>query len=1034
MKLTLSPRVVRGPFAFAFGFLLALCLGLAGCASPPLASGYAANPTDTPNAIDTQQAVGRDKPAPAGVSGKLAGPMPETVVARPYSGLHLPERRGNINAPDTTAPSAGLRQFTADGHVLGFADGSVLVATGNHSLKVEFVNANPVAPQSDQPGGDGKDNKAPALSEVRYPGLWQGIDLAYKADPNGIAETVWKLEPGADIHQARLRYNRPLTLNQDGSLNIRYPIGNLTESAPIAWQEKNGQRQPVAVAFALNGAQELGFKLGDHDPALPVWIDPTLSWNTFLGGTRYAGIGDTGNAGNAIAVDGSGNVYVAGQSDATWGSPQRAFAGGGYDAFVAKLDSKGQLVWNTFLGGTGSDLGHGIAVDGNGNVYVAGSSSATWGSPQRVFGGCSVGVPLVGDSSGCDAFAAKLDNSGQLVWDTFLGGAGYDVGWAIAVDGSGNAYVAGGSNATWGSPQRAFGSGEDAFAAKLDDTGQLVWNNFLSTTFDIGEGRAIAVDGDGNVYVAGSSYATWGSPQRAFGGGAEAFAAKLDSLGQLVWNTFLGGAGEDEGYAIAVDGSGNAYVAGRSRASWGSPQRAFGSNLYDAFAAKLDSTGTLVWNTFLGRDPIFDEGRAIAVDSGGNAYVTGYSGHAAKLDNSIGQLVWNTSLGSTLLSFEKGNAIAVDGSGNVYVAGINNSFTPGSSQMQSNAFVAKLAGDVVSKANQTITFGPVPSVTVGGTAAVSATGGASGNPVVFASTTTGVCTVSGNTVTGVSAGICAITADQAGNASYNAAPQATQRFSIGQPALQSQTISLGTAPTLLVGGSGTLSATGGASGNPVVFASTTTGVCTVSGNTVTGVSAGICAITANQTGNASYNAAPQAILNFTVSLTNNPQRDAAAECLFNWAEKNYSHLFGPSGIATQTFGVYNYRHYADTNGYLGVSSADEHVYYQGADGILQDEGALSEWLPKAGCAATPPPALNASECLFNWAEKNYSNLFAPVGAVTSTWETYNYRHYATTNAYLGVSTSDNHVYYMGPDGEMADQGPTSKWLPLAGCQ
>ena len=412
---------------------------------------------------------------------------------------------------------------------------------------MEFVSANPVAPQSDQPGGDGKDNQAPALTEVRYPGLWQGIDLAYRADPNGIAETVWKLEPGADINQARLRYNRPLTLNQDGSLNIRYPTGNLTESAPIAWQEKNGQRQPVTVAFTLDGAQELGFKLGDHDPALPVWIDPTLRWNTFLGGTDH-------DSGDAIAVDGSGNVYVTGTSD-TWGNPQRAFGSG----FVAKLDNTGQLVWNTFLGGTYWDKGNAIAVDGNGNVYVVGYSSSTWGSPQRAFG------------SGEDAFAAKLDSKGQLVWNTFLGGAGYDGGRAIAVDGNGNAYVAGRSSATWGSPQRLFMGasdypfgGGDAFAAKLDNNGNLVWNTFLGGT-DIDYGLAISVDSSGNVYVAGGSlFSTWGNPLRSFELAADAFVAKLDGSGHLVWNTFLGGAGYDHGNAIAVDGSGNVYVAGTS--------------------------------------------------------------------------------------------------------------------------------------------------------------------------------------------------------------------------------------------------------------------------------------------------------------------------------------------------------------------------------------------------------------------------------------------------------------------------------------
>ena len=367
-------------------------------------------------------------------------------------------------------------------------------------------------------------------------------------------------------------------------------------------------------------------------------------------------------------------------------------------------------------------------MDGNGNVYVAGESYDSWGSPQRAFG------------SGEDAFAAKLDSKGQLVWNTFLGGAGYDGGRAIAVDGSGNAYVAGFSTATWGSPQRAIGSGEDAFAAKLDNTGQLVWNNFLSSTrFAYAEGRAIAVDGGGNIYVSGMCFGTWGSPLRAFSGGnTDGFAAKLDSLGQLVWNTFLGGggsdssngiAGEDEGNAIAVDGSGNIYVSGISRASWGSPLRAFGGGSTDGFAAMLDSTGTLVWNTFLGV-AMYDQGRAIAVDGGGNVYVTGHSGYAAKLDNSIGQLVWNTSLGGTGLSSEKGNAIAVDGNGNVYVAGFNISYLGG---WNSQIFVAKLANGVTpttttvtANANlatygQTVTF----------TASVSGSGGTPTGTVTF---------------------------------------------------------------------------------------------------------------------------------------------------------------------------------------------------------------------------------------------------------------------------------------------------------------
>ncbi len=168
----------------------------------------------------------------------------------------------------------------------------------------------------------------------------------------------------------------------------------------------------------------------------------------------------------------------------------------------------------------------------------------------------------------------------------------------------------------------------------------------------------------------------------------------------------------------------------------------------------------------------------------------------------------------------------------------------------------------IAKANQTIAFGTSPSVIVGRTGTVSATGSSSGNPVTFTSTTTGICTVSGSTVTGVAAGACTIAANQEGNANYNPAAQVTQTFSVGKG---SQIINFGTAPSVTVGDIGTVSATGGSSGNPVIFTSTTTSICKVSGNTVTGLAAGSCTIAANQSGNANYNAAPQATQQFNVT-------------------------------------------------------------------------------------------------------------------------------------------------------------------------
>ncbi len=170
---------------------------------------------------------------------------------------------------------------------------------------------------------------------------------------------------------------------------------------------------------------------------------------------------------------------------------------------------------------------------------------------------------------------------------------------------------------------------------------------------------------------------------------------------------------------------------------------------------------------------------------------------------------------------------------------------------------------------QTIAFGAAPTLAVGGTGTVSATGGASGNPVTFASQTTGICTTggtNGSLVTAVAAGTCTIAANQAGNANYNAAPQLTQTFNIGQG---TQSIAFGAAPTLAVGGTGTVSATGGASGNPVTFTSQTTGVCTTggaNGSSIAAVGAGICTIAANQAGNANYNAAPQLTQTFSIGM------------------------------------------------------------------------------------------------------------------------------------------------------------------------
>ncbi len=582
-----------------------------------------------------------------------------------------------------------LLQYTSGGHILGFRQGEMFLAAMDHALKVEFVDGNPVVPKEEgaldkgqkseaqrhkgteagkqltQKGSE--DGKAKPLGSIRYANLWEGVDLVYEREQGGVAKSTYYVAPTSSrgtkggVNQIRLRYNVSVQIDKSGSLLLAFETGQLKESAPVAWQEINGNRVYVDVRFSQLGEKEIGFQAGQYDASYPLVIDPTLSWNTFLGEST------DDDFAYGVAVDSSGNVYVAGYSFVTWGSPVRAYTGN-EDAFVAKLSNAGALTWSTFLGGSGADIGYAIAVDSSGNVYATGYSSATWGSPVTAY------------TSGKDGFAAKLSSAGALTWHTFLGGSGTDdEGYNIAVDSSGNVYAGGFSNATWGSPVRAYTAGYDAFAAKLSSAGALTWNTFLGGTGAETRG-AIAVDSSGNVYVAGYTDATWGSPVRAYTSGADSYAVKLSSAGALTWNTFLGGTGADAAESIAVDSSGNVYVSGSSGATWGSPVTAYTSGV-DGYAAKLSSAGALTWNTFIGGSGN-DTAYGIAVDSIGNVYVSGKSGAtwgspgraytsgtdgiAAKL-SSAGALTWNTFLGGSGTDTIRG--IAVDSSDNVYVSG-----------------------------------------------------------------------------------------------------------------------------------------------------------------------------------------------------------------------------------------------------------------------------------------------------------------------------------------------------------------------------
>jgi len=591
-------------------------------------------------------------------------------------------------AKAAAAAPADLLQFTAGGHALGFAASGMYAASGSHALHVDFVGANSVRPQVSGQDNASPGGRAAALSQVTYTDLWDGIRLAYTAEAGSLYTTTYTLAPGANPADIRLRYNAPLSLNKDGSLGIAFETGSMTESALVAWQEINGRRVTVEAAFKVSG-EEVSFALGAYNPNYTLTIDPSLIWNSFLGGTA------SDDYAYSVAVDSNSNVFVTGTSSTTWGDPARAFTGG-KDAYVAELNSTGSLVWSTFLGGSGDDTGYGITLDASGYLYVVGESTATWGAaPVRAYTG------------GTDAFVAKLNASnGAFAWNIFLGASGNDEGRGIAY-GSGYVFVTGDSVAAWGCLNASlppctvppFSGSSDAYVAELiASSGVLYSNIFLGGTLP-DYGRGVAVQGSETsmkIFVTGSSYGSWScaSPctQRGYTAGVDAFVASFYLIYAeltLSWNSFLGGSGDDYGNGIAVDASGNTYVTGFSNASWGSPTRSYtGPTGWDGFAAKLSSSGTLQWNTFLGGDN-FDYGNGIAVDAdGANVYVTGrskaawtctdtpctglaytgdYDAFAAKINASTGILAGNTFLGGS--GEDIGYGIAVGADGHVYMAG-----------------------------------------------------------------------------------------------------------------------------------------------------------------------------------------------------------------------------------------------------------------------------------------------------------------------------------------------------------------------------
>ena len=654
----------------------------------------------------------------------------------------------------------------------------------------------------------------PTYDSVSLGEVYKGVVFRLKAYGDNV-EKLFCVKPGAspEIIKAQLDGGKSLRVNQDGQLEADTDLGLVKFTRPIAYQEIEGKRIDVAVEYKIHGAEReegqgageqvrtrnskleasnpkpeapnskltYGFTVASYDKTKDLIIDPLLA-STYLGGSNV----DTGNA---IAIDASGSVYVTGYTfsldfPTTSGAYNTAYNGGS-DIFISKLNSGlTSLLASTYLGGSigvlgksAIDIGTSLAIDTSGNVYATGYTRSidfptTSGAYNTVYNG-----------DGGDAFISKL-NSGltNLLASTYLGGEDYDYGTSLTVDTNGNVYATGYSGSTI-SVDRF-----NVFVAKLNSTltSLLALVNLGGAGFDYG--YSIALDASGNVYVAGNTASkdfptTSGAYDTSHNGSSDVFISKLDGgLTSLLASTFLGGYSDDGFYnvSVALDTSGNVYVTGDTDSDdFPTTSGAYDTSkdrFDDVFISKLDGgLMSLLASTYLGGSD-YDRGHSLTLDTSGNVYVKGYTlyknfpttsgaydtslygadAFISKLDSGLTSLLASTFLGVNLSDF--GQGITLDTSGNVYVMGytyaIDFPTTSGaydtSYNGSSDIFVSKFDGDLSIDTSCTYFVAPTSESfsSGGGTGSVGVTTSSGGCSWTAVSNTAWITITSGDSGTG----------------------------------------------------------------------------------------------------------------------------------------------------------------------------------------------------------------------------------------------------------------------------------------------
>lgn len=672
------------------------------------------------------------------VAAALPLPTP-AASATPFG----PAGDGLAFEPNLGQLAAGVAYAArAPGFFLLVADDGALVAVDPAGARVEvrFVGArvSRIDALEPQPGVHhyllGDDPSAWVANVPRYGRLvlrdaWPGIDVAVRGGAGGEPEYDLLVAPGADLSRARVAFRgAEAALATDGSLTA----GFLTQRAPVAWHETAGAREVLPARF-VRLAEGFGVEVDGRDPRRPLVVDPVLSSSTYLGGA-----GDDAALAVAVAPDGGARVVgsTTSASFPTLAALQPA-RGGGRDAFVAAFAPDGSLLYSTFLGGAADDVAEDVALDADGTLLLAGSTTSSDFPTASPFQAANRGRS--------DAFAARLAPDGSaLAWSTYLGGSaagspswGNDFAYGVAAGPTGEVCLGGRTESTdfptaaAAQPARA-GTPADAFVACFAaGGGMLAFSTYLGGTA-IDAAHAVAVDAAGTVFAAGMTgsvnFPTPAAFDATFNGINDGFLARYSASGALLSSTYLGGAKDDIAWDLALDPLGAPHVAGRT---WSvdfpvlDPTQPFSNhqavpggephehNKADGFVLRFaPDAGALSWSTWIGGEG-WEEALALSVDANGVATV---AGRTESFDFPVVEPLQATKADPGLFVFDAfvaryapdgrsvafatyvggagggtlGNAVGADATGRIWLAG----------QTSSTAFPARAAHDASANGGQ----------------------------------------------------------------------------------------------------------------------------------------------------------------------------------------------------------------------------------------------------------------------------------------------------------------------------------------------